>query len=92
MILSADNHLQIYIPEGFIHGFLVLEEGTIFVANVTNHRHLSDNIGVRWDDFYLEIEWPLDLLEGANLIMADKDRHYTKLFEIACGLHKQERL
>ncbi len=75
-IISAENHLQMYIPEGFAHGFLVLEEGTVFFAKVTDVQHPGDDVGIRWDDPTLDIKWPIELLNGAELIMTEKDKNY----------------
>lgn len=76
-ILSADNHLQMYIPEGFAHGFLILEEGTVFFAKVTDYHHTEADVGIRWDDPTLAIQWPVALLDGAGLIMTERDRSYS---------------
>ncbi len=75
IILSADNHMQMYIPEGFAHGFLVLEEGTVFFAKVTDYVQPGDGAGIRWNDPKLGIEWPLELIDG-ELIMTEKDKSY----------------
>ncbi len=75
-ILSAENHLQMYIPEGFAHGFLVLEENTVFFAKVTAHQHKGDDVGIRFDDPTLAIKWPLELLGDTELIFSEKDKNY----------------
>lgn len=80
-ILSAENHLQMFIPPGFAHGFLVLEENTIFLAKVTDYQHLGDGCGIRWDDSEIGIKWPLELLRGTDLIMTEKDKCYPALRE-----------
>ncbi len=81
-VISAENHLQMYIPEGFAHGFLVLEEGTVFFAKVTDHQHPGDGAGICWNDPSINISWPYELLNGTELIMTDKDKNYPLLSDI----------
>jgi dTDP-4-dehydrorhamnose 3,5-epimerase len=57
--LSADNHLQMWIPPGFAHGFLVLSEDAHFVYKVTANYAPTDERSLAWDDPELAIAWPL---------------------------------
>ena len=56
--LSAENHKQFYISEGFAHGFLVLSETAEFCYKVTDFYHPGDEGGLAWNDPEIGIEWP----------------------------------
>jgi len=55
--LSADNKLQFWVPGGFLHGFSVLEDDTIFAYKVNNYYHKDSEFGVLWNDPTLNIDW-----------------------------------
>jgi dTDP-4-dehydrorhamnose 3,5-epimerase len=67
--LSADNKLQMWIPEGFAHGFLVLSEVAEFLYKTTNYYAPAYERCICWDDAQLAIEWP----GGIVPILASKD-------------------
>jgi len=48
--LTGDNHIQFWIPPGFLHGFVTLEDDTIFTYKVTNFYDKESEIGVIWND------------------------------------------
>ncbi len=56
--LSADNKKQIWIPEGFAHGFLVLSDHAEFLYKTTNYWHAASEQCIIWNDASLNIEWP----------------------------------
>jgi len=58
--LSADNHLQLWIPPGFAHGFLVLSEYAEFLYKTTDYYDSSSERCLIWNDPTLAIEWPID--------------------------------
>ena len=68
-ILSAENFRQLYIPPGFLHGFCVTGENAQVEYKCTDFYDASDEIGVRWDDPELKIEWPV-----SNPVLSDKDK------------------
>lgn len=68
--LSPDNGHQLYIPEGFAHGFVTLEPDTEVVYKVSAHYAPQSDAGVRWDDPTLALPWPLPPT-GATI--SDKD-------------------
>jgi dTDP-4-dehydrorhamnose 3,5-epimerase len=57
--LSGDNQLQFWIPAGFLHGFSVLEDNTIFAYKVNNYYDKASELGVIWNDPTLNIDWGL---------------------------------
>ncbi|MBZ9573745.1 MULTISPECIES: dTDP-4-dehydrorhamnose 3,5-epimerase [Modicisalibacter] len=67
--LSADNHRQLWVPEGFGHGFVVLSESADFLYKTTDYYHPASERSIRYDDPELGIEWP----DVPNLTLSDKD-------------------
>ncbi len=57
--LSADNHRQLWVPEGFAHGFVVLSEFAEFLYKTTDYYTPSAERSIRWDDPDLAIDWQL---------------------------------
>jgi dTDP-4-dehydrorhamnose 3,5-epimerase len=68
-ILSGDNKKQLYIPEGFAHGFLTLSKTSEFLYKTTNFYHPESERCIRWNDAILNIAWPSDL----NIQLSPKD-------------------
>lgn len=75
--LSDENATQLYIPEGFAHGFAVLSETAIFAYKCTAYYHKPSEGGLAWDDPALGIDWQV-----ANTILSDKDLLHPKLTEL----------
>jgi len=69
-VLSAENRRQMWVPEGFAHGFLVLSDSADFLYKTTDYYHPEADRCIRWDDPDLAVEWPLG---GAAPILAAKD-------------------
>jgi len=67
-ILSGDNHRQLWIPEGFAHGFVTLSERATFVYQCTAVYDRVTDAGIRWNDARLAIDWPI-----AEPLLSDKD-------------------
>ncbi|MBV8333167.1 MAG: dTDP-4-dehydrorhamnose 3,5-epimerase [Candidatus Eremiobacteraeota bacterium] len=67
--LSETNHHQLYIPRGFLHGFLALTDGVLFNYKHSAYYEPSREIAVRWDDPTIGIAWPLD----GTPIVSDRD-------------------
>jgi len=79
LILDEDEAKSLWIPPGFLHGFLSLEDNTLFAYKVTGFYDKTGELGVRWDDPDLAIEWPLNRDE---LIVSEKDQQLPFLNEI----------
>ena len=60
VVLSAVNKRQMWVPEGFAHGFVVLSEFAEFLYKTTNYYDPSSERSIRWDDPALGIDWQLD--------------------------------
>ncbi|MGQ0603984.1 MAG: dTDP-4-dehydrorhamnose 3,5-epimerase family protein, partial [Anaerolineales bacterium] len=69
--LSAANHRMLYVPEGFAHGFLTLEEAVEVTYQVSQFYTPEAERGVRWDDPAFGIEWPLPVS-----VISDKDSRW----------------
>ena len=67
-ILSADNKRQLWIPEGFAHGFVVTSERALFTYLCTATYDPAADASIRWDDAGLAIDWPIaePLLSGKD--------------------------
>jgi dTDP-4-dehydrorhamnose 3,5-epimerase len=76
--LSADNKKQLLVPRGFAHGFVVLEDDTIFVYKVDNYYSPECDRGIAFDDENLNINW---ILEKEELKLSPKDTTQPKLNE-----------
>lgn len=75
--LTADNHLQLYIPPGYAHGFCVLSEIADFEYKCTDFYFPDDEVGLLWNDPELGIQWPL-----RNPILSNRDVANPTLREV----------
>lgn len=75
--LSAGTPRQLYIPEGFAHGFCVLSPTTLFMYKCSDFYAPQDEGGLCWDDPDLSIAWPLD-----RPLLSDRDRSFPRLKDI----------
>jgi len=69
-VLSADNHLLFWIPEGFAHGFLALEDDTELLYKCTTEYNQPSDGGIRWNDPDIHVQWPNI---GVSPILSAKD-------------------
>ncbi|MBW2270943.1 MAG: dTDP-4-dehydrorhamnose 3,5-epimerase [Deltaproteobacteria bacterium] len=75
--LSAENFLQLYVPPGCLHGFVVLSRAAQFEYKCTALYDPGGEFSVRWDDPELAIEWPVE-----RPLLSDKDRDAPLLAEV----------
>ncbi|WP_179021459.1 dTDP-4-dehydrorhamnose 3,5-epimerase [Winogradskyella forsetii] len=68
--LSGENKTQFFVPKGFAHGFLVLEDDTIFSYKCDNLYNKESEAGIMYNDKHLAIDWKFPKEE---LIISDKD-------------------
>jgi len=76
--LTSENKKQLLVPRGFAHGFVVLEDDTIFAYKVDNYYSPECDRGIAFDDEALEINW---ILETKKLNLSAKDKVQHKLHE-----------
>ena len=76
--LSSYNNKSLFIPKGFAHGFMALENDTKFIYAVDDYWHSGSERCLKWDDKKIGIEWPkLD-----TYIVSDKDKNGSSLKEL----------
>lgn len=81
--LSEENKRQFYIPPGFAHGFLALEDETDFLYKCTDYYYPEDEGGIIWNDPTIGIEWPIDEIE--ELIISNKDKKLPEFKDLISG-------
>lgn len=74
IVLSVENRRMLYIPAGFAHGFITLEDQSTVFYQMSEFYHAEAARGVRWNDPALGIEWPIPVA-----VISDKDRSYPDL-------------
>ena len=77
IILSDKNCKSLYIPPGFLHGFLGLDSENIVTYSCTNYRDKNSEIGVKWNDKYLKIKWKIK-----KPILSKKDKNNKNFQDI----------
>lgn len=94
--LTEDNHRQLYIPEGFAHGFLTLSDRAKLCYKVTDFYHPGDEGTIAWNDPELGISWPgvtgeyrgtasaegYELADGTKLILSEKDSSSKRIRDL----------
>jgi len=73
-LLSSENNHQLWIPEGFAHGFITLSDSADFLYKTTDFYHSTSERSIRWDDKTLNIDWHLKgevLLSPKDVIAKD---------------------
>ncbi len=78
--LSAENKLMFYVPEGFAHGFLTLDDDTEFVYRCTDLYSPEYDSGILWNDETLNIDWEFEKfgINREELTISEKDRKQQK--------------
>jgi dTDP-4-dehydrorhamnose 3,5-epimerase len=88
--LSADNKKQLFIPRGFAHGFVVLEDVTIFAYKVDNYYSPQSDRGIAFDDETIGVDW---ILNKESLKLSNKDLNQpllkdAELFKYGVNLYE----
>ena len=72
--LSSKNQCQLYIPEGFAHGYCVLSESSLVSYKCTNTYNAKYEKGIIWNDSSINIDWPIQ-----NPLLSEKDKELKPL-------------
>ena len=79
-MLTEENKLQFYVPEGFLHGFLVISDFATFTYKCTRLYDPTDEGGVMWTDPDIGIDWPIP--EGMEIKLSEKDTRQPSFKDI----------
>lgn len=77
--LSGENHRQLFIPKGFAHGYVTLEDDTVFQYKCDEFYHPECEDGIAWNDPGIAIRWPL---AESDIILSEKDSNRPTLSEL----------
>lgn len=75
--LTQENKKQLFVPRGFAHGFVVLEDNTVFAYKVDNYYSPENDRGIAFDDEVIDIDWILDI-NDLNLSAKDTKQPLLK--------------
>ena len=78
--LSAESGLQVYVPEGFAHGFVTLEDDAMVMYKASDYYSPAHDCGIFWNDPDIAFPWPF---KEAEIIVSDRDRRLPSLKEFA---------
>lgn len=81
VLLTEENKKQLYVPEGFAHGFLVLSEVAVFNYKCTDYYSPEYDSGLLWNDEEVGIEWPLEVID--EILLSEKDKKQKRLKELS---------
>ena len=81
--LSGDNFNQLWIPDGFAHGFLTLSDIAFVQYKVTNNWSQKCEKSLIWNDKEVNIQWPHDILDETKIRLSDKDKNAPNFREIS---------
>lgn len=79
--LSDRNKRQVFIPEGFAHGFCVISDAALFSYKCSDFYNADDELGILWSDSDIAVDWPV-----AEPIISEKDKHLPRLSDISDDL------
>ncbi len=77
VILSEENHRQIYIPSGFAHGYCVLSDSADLSYKCTEYYEAADEFGIIWNDPDIGIKWP-----SLEFLISEKDQQNSRLQDL----------
>ena len=84
--LSEENNYQLWIPEGFAHGFLTLSKNADVSYKTTNYWSKEYERTISWNDRQLSIQWPIKEIDMKYPILAQKDKNAPSFAEIKNSL------
>ena len=79
--LDDRDHRQLYIPDGFGHGFCLLSDEADVVYLLSDYYDPERESGIAWDDPEIGIEWPI----SGDMILSERDRSAPRLAELGAG-------
>lgn len=82
VVLTDQNHHQLWIPPGLAHGFVVLSPSADFLYKTTDYYAPELERSIRWNDEDLAIQWPI---AEEQIILSDKDAHAPRYAELIQG-------
>lgn len=88
-ILSEENKLGLYIPKNFAHGFLALENDTVFYYKTTNYFYPKYDRGFKYNDNKIKIKWPL--INQLDIILSYKDLNLPTFDEAIEEIKRTEK-
>ncbi|GGX60195.1 dTDP-4-dehydrorhamnose 3,5-epimerase [Saccharospirillum salsuginis] len=71
--LSSENKRQLWVPEGFAHGFLVVSQDAEFLYKCTDYYHPESEVSILWNDVTLNIDWPINKIDQVSLSKKDQE-------------------
>lgn len=77
--LSGENHRQMFIPKGFAHGYVVLEDNTIYQYKCDEFYHPESEDGIAWNDPKIGIDWGIT---ESEIILSEKDKNRPLLSDL----------
>lgn len=77
VVLSSENQRQLFVPEGFAHGFCLLSKTALFTYKCSDYYNPECEGGILWCDPGIGIDWPVD-----RPLLSEKDRKYSELHEV----------
>lgn len=81
--LNDTNHYQLFVPRGFAHGFVTLQDDTVFQYKCDNYYSKEHEAGINPMDAMLKIDWPIDI---DKLIINDRDLKWKNLSDYFSSL------
>jgi len=82
LVLSSEQWNQMFVPQGFAHGFVALEDDTEVLYKISGEYSPAHERSIRFDDPAIAIDWPV---EASAIMVSDKDRSAPMLAEIETG-------
>ena len=82
MVLSDEDHAQLYIPQGYGHAFLVLEDHTDFIYKTSDYYAPNSEGAVAWNDPSIGIDWPFKAFGIEAPVLSGKDKAAPALAEL----------